>query len=79
MHKQVPLNEVSDGRPVTVVEIRGGKAIHTRLQSLGIRVGVRMTKVSGLARFGPTIVRCGTTQTALGNGISRQIFVEDAE
>jgi len=78
VHKRVPLNEVPDGRSVTVVEIRGGKAIHTRLQSMGIRAGVTLTKTSGLARFGPTVVQCGSTQTALGNGISSQIFVEDA-
>ncbi len=79
MAKRVLLNAVRDGKSVKVIEIHGGKGIHDRLQCLGIRPGVTLTKVSGLARFGPTVVQCGQTQTALGNGISSKVIVEEDE
>jgi len=70
MSRRIPLAEILDGRSVRVLEIQGGKNVRDRLRLLGIRPGVTVIKVSGLARFGPTVVRCGQTQTALGNGIS---------
>jgi len=77
--EELTLSEVSDGDTVRVVAIHGGKHVQDRLRSLGIRPGVAVKKVSGLAKFGPTVVRCGRTQTALGNGISRKILVEACE
>jgi ferrous iron transport protein A len=71
------LNQILDGHSVRVMEIRGGKSVNDRLRALGIRPGATLTKVSGLTRFGPTVVQCGQTQTALGNGVSSKVIVEE--
>jgi len=77
MARQVPLTEVAVGQTVSVVEILGGHGIHHRLSALGIRPGAMLTKVSGsFGGFGPTVVRCGETQTALGAGVCRRVVVE---
>ena len=72
----LPLNEVSVNQLAVVVAIQGGKELHRRLKALGIRPGVTITKISGAEGRGPTIIRNGQTQTALGCGIARKILVD---
>jgi len=76
MPREIPLTEVPNGEMVLVKSVAGGEGVHDRLRALGIRPGVRITKVSGLFGRGPTVVRQGQTQTALGHGISVKILVE---
>lgn len=74
--KRVALADVPAGETVRVCAIEGGHVIHDRLLALGIRAGVRVTKVSNLFTHGPIVITHGQTQTALGRGICLKIFVE---
>jgi ferrous iron transport protein A len=47
-----------------------------RLNSMGVRPGLRITKVSSMFMRGPVTVRVGQTQLALGFGMARRILVE---
>lgn len=73
---QLPLNQIPVNQTAIVVAIQGGKELHSRLKALGVRPGVAITKVSGAEDRGPTIIRHGRTQTALGWGIARKVVVE---
>ena len=76
MVQRIPLTDVDSGETATVVEILGGMGMQNRLRALGIRNGVKVTKVSGAFARGPVILRIGGTQTALGFGISYRVIVE---
>jgi len=76
MVQRIPLTDVESGETATVVEILGGMGMQNRLRALGIRNGVKVTKVSGAFARGPVILRIGGTQTALGFGISYKVIVE---
>ncbi len=78
MAKQIPLTEVPVGETVSVVQILGGRGVHGRLQALGIRPGVEVTKVSGAFGGGPVVLQCSGAQTALGWGICQKVLVEAA-
>ena len=79
MPKPLPLTDVLTGETVLVVEIRGGHGAQNRLRALGIRPGVKVSKVSGQAARGPVVVQSGSAQTALGWGLCRKIIVEVSE
>ena len=74
--KNIPLTHMNAGEAGEVVEFLGGHGLRNRLYVIGIRPGVRITKVStGFAR-GPVVVKAGGTQTAIGFGMSNKIIVE---
>ena len=70
------LTDMTTGETGTVVEIAGGRGVTGRLQALGIRPGVTVTKVSAHFARGPVVVQIGGTQAAVGFRISHKIFVE---
>lgn len=67
---------MKSGEKGNVADIRGGHRMLRRLEALGIRPGVAITKVSAQFMRGPVIVRVGNTQAALGFGMARHVFVE---
>jgi len=76
MAEQITLADMTTGETGTVVEIAGGRGVTGRLQALGIRPGVMVTKVSAHFARGPVVVQIGGTQAAVGFGISHKIIVE---
>ena len=64
------------GETATVVSIAGGRGLITKLAVLGIRPGVRLTKVSAQMFRGPVNVRVGNTEVGLGYGMASRILVE---
>jgi ferrous iron transport protein A len=62
-----------------VVEILGGYGMVRRLETLGIRVGVRITKLSAQFMHGPIVIQVNNTQAAIGFGMARRIVVEKQE
>ena len=66
---------MTTGRSGIVHDIQGGHGMRTRLEAMGIRPGVRITKVSGQIMQGPVIVRVGKTQVAIGFGMARKVFI----
>ncbi len=72
---RVDLTQLEVGEWGTVVEIQGGFGLVRRLESLGIRVGKKLTKISSQFMRGPITVRIDNFQVALGFGMARKIIV----
>jgi ferrous iron transport protein A len=54
------------GQSGKVITMHGGRGMTAKLEALGIRPGVVITKVSGQIMRGPVIIRVGNTQVAIG-------------
>ncbi|MGB7053713.1 MAG: FeoA family protein [bacterium] len=70
------LAEMHAGETGKVVEVNGGHGFKKRLEAMGIRPGMKITKISGQIMRGPVIVKVGTTQIAIGFGMARRVVVE---
>ena len=64
------------GQSGIVVQIQGGRGLVNRLNSLGIRQGKRITKVSSMLMRGPVTIEVDRAQVAIGFGMARRIIVE---
>jgi len=73
--RPMDLIQMKVGQVGTVVEIQGGHGLIRRLQALGIRVGVRVIKVSSQIMRGPVTVQIGNARVAIGFGMARKIIV----
>ena len=76
MTARIPLIDMAAGEKARVVEVHGGRGVHHRLQSLGIRPGAVVTKISSGIRPGAVVVQVGGSQTAVGYGVASKIIVE---
>lgn len=72
----VPLANMRTGQSGIVSKIEGGRGMVMRLEALGIRPGVTVTKVSAQIMRGPVVVRVGNTQVAIGFGMARRIILK---
>ena len=72
----VNLTQLQPGETGTVKEIQGGQGFVRKLQSMGVRSGKRITKVSSHFWRGPQTVKVGNIQIAIGFGMARRILVE---
>ena len=72
----IDLSQMRAGQTGKIMSFDGGRGLVKRLESMGIRCGVKITKVSGQIMRGPIIVRVGNTQVAIGFGIARKILVK---
>jgi ferrous iron transport protein A len=70
------LTQLEEGETGVVVGIHGGYGLLHRLESLGIRVGKKVTKVSSQLMRGPVTVRIDNSEVAMGFGMARKIIVE---
>lgn len=64
------------GESGVVIEIQGGWGLLRRLEALGIRPNVPITKVSSQLARGPVTIQAGNTQAAIGFGMARKIIVQ---
>ncbi len=64
------------GQSGRVKQIDGGIGMVNRLNSLGIRPGKKITKVSSMLMRGPVTVQLGSTRLAIGFGMANKIIVE---
>lgn len=76
MVERIPLTDMETGETGMVAEILGGGGVHNRLRALGVRPGVKLTKVSAAFARGPVVVQVGGTQASFGFGVSYKIVVE---
>lgn len=70
---------MESGESGVIVSIGGGKHMLRRLDSLGMRIGVEVRKVSAQLMRGPVTVQVGGTQLAIGFGMAQRILVEVRE
>jgi ferrous iron transport protein A len=73
---KIDLTQLQEGESGSVMEIQGGYGLHRRLESLGIRVGKRVTKVSSQLMRGPITLRVDNSQVALGYGLAKKIILK---
>ena len=74
--KTKDLTQLAEGESGVVVGIYGGHGLNQRLESLGIRVGKKVTKVSSQLMRGPVTLRVDNGQVAMGFGMASKIMVE---
>jgi len=72
----IDLTQMKPGETRRIVELQDGHGLVKRLESLGIRVGVTITKKSSPLLRGPVIVQIGNTQIAIGFGMAKKIMVQ---
>ena len=72
----IPLTQMAPGQSGIVVSLEGGWGMVRRMQAMGIRPGVPITKVTVQPFRGPVSIQVGATEVALGMGLARRIMVE---
>ena len=77
--KNLDLTQLDEGESGVVVDIQGGYGLTRRLESVGIRVGKKVTKVSSQFMRGPVTIRIDNFQVAIGFGMARKVLVEKEE
>jgi ferrous iron transport protein A len=71
----IDLTKLEEGESGKVVEIQGGHGLTRRLESMGIRSGKKVTKVSSQFMCGPVTLRIDNYQLAIGYGMAKKILV----
>jgi Fe2+ transport system protein FeoA len=69
------LSRVDQGREVTLIDIDGGRGLRSKLYSMGLVPGVKLTVLRG-NRAGPTMVSIKGSRLAIGRGMAQKIIVE---
>ena len=70
------LNQMKQGDTSTIVEIKGGYGLIKKLENLGLRPGIEITKVSSQLIHGPITIQAGNSQVAVGFGMAQKIILE---
>ena len=76
MLEKIPLSDMNINEVGKVIEFVGGKVLRDRLCSMGIRPGVKVTRINPIFGRGPVVIKAGNAQTALGHGMSYKVIVE---
>ncbi|MCK4787036.1 MAG: ferrous iron transport protein A [Desulfobacteraceae bacterium] len=72
----IGLNELRSGQSGVVRGVAGGFGIVRRLESLGLRPGKVVTKISSQFLAGPVTVMVDGRQLAIGRGMAAKVQVE---
>jgi ferrous iron transport protein A len=70
------LTQIQPGETGIVSEIQGGHGLIRKLQSMGVRPGKKITKVSSHFWRGPQTIEIDNSQIAIGFGMAKRILVE---
>jgi len=73
---KIDLTQLRPGETGVVEEVMGGYGVIRRLQSMGLRPGKRITKVSSHFWRGPQTVEIDNVQIAIGFGMAKKVFVK---
>jgi len=68
--------DLKKGESAVFLSIHGGWGMKRRLEAMGIRPGVMLTKISDQLFGGPIIIRVGQMELAIGQGMARRIMVQ---
>ena len=71
----VTLDKMPEGKEGVVTQFAGRAGFVRHLESLGIRPGKKLTKVSSVFMRGPVIVEVDRARVAVGHGMARRIVV----
>lgn len=70
------LLELKPGESGKVTKIQGGFGLVRHLESLGVRVGKKVTKISVQIWRGPQVIKIDSIQIAIGFGMAKRVLVE---
>ena len=73
------LLNIAKGKCIQVIKIEGGRNFQDKAESLGLRVGVKATKLSTQVMSGPITIKVGNSKIALGRGMAQKILVQEIE
>jgi len=73
---EIDLTQVESDTKGRVVKILGGRRMLRKLETLGIRIGCEIEKVSSHMMYGPVVVKIGSTRAAIGHGMAKKIIVK---
>ena len=73
------LIQIVKGRNTRVVKIDGGKDFQKKAESMGLRVGVSIKKLSAQIMNGPITIQIGNSKVALGRGMAKKVWVSGGE
>ena len=74
--QQTTLARMQTGQSGVVIQVKGGHGLVNRLNSLGLRPGKRITKISSMIMRGPVTIEVDRTQIAIGFGMANRIIIE---
>ncbi|MBL7081746.1 MAG: ferrous iron transport protein A [Candidatus Omnitrophica bacterium] len=69
------LTQLKTGQNGVVVELQGGAGLIRRLESIGIRPGKKISKVSAQFMRGPQVIKIDNFQIAVGFGMAKKILI----
>jgi len=72
----IDLTQMQPGVTGIVKEIQGGQGLVRKLQSMGLRPGKKIAKVSSHFWRGPQTIEIDNSQIAIGFGMAKRILVE---
>ena len=72
------LAQIKQGDTSTIIEIKGGYGLIKKLENLGLRPGIKITKVSSQLIRGPITIQVGNSQVAIGFGMAQKIILEQS-
>jgi len=72
---EVNLTRMEEGRIGVISSIIGGGKFLLKLESMGIRPGSKVRKVSNLFHKGPVVIQVGGTEVAVGHRMARRILI----
>lgn len=74
--KEMNLTKMQPGETGFIKEIEGGEGFINRIQSMGIRPGKKIKKVSSHFLRGPQTIEMDNMKVAIGFGMAEKIIVE---
>ena len=69
------LTDLDANKTAVIKEIEGGSKVKMRLETMGIRPGVRITKISSHFWKGPVTIKVGRAKVAIGHGMAREVIL----
>lgn len=71
-----PITGMKEHETGSIQDIEGEGRLKARLEAMGIRIGAKVRKISGLNSRGPVVFVSGRTQIALGRSMAYKIKVK---
>ena len=71
------LTDLDADETAVIKEIEGGLKVKMRLEAMGIRPGIKVTKISSHFWRGPVTLKVGTAKVAIGHGMAQRVIVEE--
>ncbi len=68
------LSSVKPGNEVTILDINGGRGIRSKLYSMGLVPGTKLTVLNGNST-GPVMIAVRDSRLAIGHGMAQKIIV----